>query len=85
MVADGQAKSIGHLFAASIINGGPGPGFLSPWVYWYLVNGTTSMNDHLPAKLPKQAAFCDIFELVGCLLCNCVFRTLTFSNSTSKL
>lgn len=32
-------KSIGHLFAASIVNGGPAPAFFAPWIYEYIVSG----------------------------------------------
>ena len=63
-VAEGVVKSIGHLFAACVINGGPGPGFLSPWVYWYLVDGIGGMKDHLPEKLLKDAMYHDLFEQV---------------------
>ena len=38
-ITDGTMKSIGHLFAASIVNGGPAPAFLAPWVYEYIVAG----------------------------------------------
>ena len=37
-IADGTMNSIGHLFAASIINGGPAPAFLASWVYEYISN-----------------------------------------------
>ena len=32
-ITDGTMNSIGHLFAASIINGGPAPAFLGSSVY----------------------------------------------------
>ena len=41
-IADGTMNSIGHLFAASIINGGPAPAFLASWVYEYISNGIES-------------------------------------------
>ena len=63
-VADGTAKTIGHLLAASICNGGPGPGFLSPWVYWYLADGVGSALCHIPQKLPQEAQFSRLFEQV---------------------
>ena len=31
-LVSGSLMAIGHLFAASIINGGPGPCFLAPWI-----------------------------------------------------
>ena len=36
---NGSMKSIGHLFVASLVHNGPGPGFLASWVYEYLVGG----------------------------------------------
>jgi len=36
-VTDGTLESIGHLFAASVVNGGQGPNFLSSWVYNFIV------------------------------------------------
>ena len=38
-VADGTAKEIGHLIAASVCHRGPGPGFLTPWIYKYFACG----------------------------------------------
>ena len=35
-VADGTAKEIGHLIAASVCHGGPGPDFLAPLIYKYI-------------------------------------------------
>ena len=35
-VADGTVKGTGHLIAASVCHGGPGPGFLAPWIYKYI-------------------------------------------------
>ena len=32
-VGDGTANGIAHLFEATICHGGPGPGFMAPWVY----------------------------------------------------
>ena len=42
-VTDGTARSIGQLFAASLCQGGPGPSFLAPWVYYYLVGGVETI------------------------------------------
>jgi len=48
-VADGTLSSIGHLFVASIVNNGPGPGFLTPWLYEFLVGGIEAIG--LPSTL----------------------------------
>ena len=42
-VTDGTARSIGHMFAASLCQGGPSPSFLAPWVYYYLVGGVETV------------------------------------------
>ena len=38
-VADRTVKGIDHLFAASVCHGGPGSGFLAPWIYKYTACG----------------------------------------------
>ena len=38
-ITDGTMNSIGHLFAASIINGEPAPAFLASSVYEYISSG----------------------------------------------
>ena len=38
-VAGGTANGSGHLFAATICHGGPGPGFIAPWVYKCMTYG----------------------------------------------
>ena len=37
-IADVNTNSIGHLFAASVTNGGPAPAFLASLVYEYISN-----------------------------------------------
>jgi len=63
-VADGTVRSIGHLIAATVCSGGPGPGFLAPWVYFYLVSGTTELNNHMPDKLHKNAEYYNLHTQV---------------------
>ena len=36
-VTDGTAFSVGHLFAATVYNGGPDPNIFSSWVYNYII------------------------------------------------
>ena len=38
-VTDGSLMAVGHLFAASIVNGGAGACFFAPWVYHYIIGG----------------------------------------------
>ena len=47
-IADGTMNSIGHLFAASVINGGPAPAFLVSWVYEYISNRIKSALESSP-------------------------------------
>ena len=42
-MTDGTARSIGQCFAASLCQGGPGPSFFVPWVYYCLVDGVETM------------------------------------------
>ena len=41
-VTDRSLMAIGHLFAASIVNGGPESCFLAPWVYHYTIEDWTA-------------------------------------------
>jgi len=38
-ITDGTLTAIGHLFVSSIVHQRPGPGFLAPWVYQFLIGG----------------------------------------------
>ena len=62
-VADGTMKSIGHLFAASIVNGGPAPAFLAPWVYEYIVKGLSSAIKAGP-KIDQMSNLKNIYDKV---------------------
>ena len=50
-IADGSINQVGQLFAASICHGGPGPGFLAPWLFQYITRGITAVLPSLPKKL----------------------------------
>ena len=50
-IADGSINKVGQLFAASICHGGPGPGFLAPWVFRYITRGITAVP---PKKFAKK-------------------------------
>ena len=44
-LATGAFKVAGEVFAASsIVQGGPAPGFLCPWVYHYLCHGMQDLD-----------------------------------------
>jgi len=62
-VANGVAFNFGHLFSASLCNGGPGPGFLSPWVYHYLTAGLKGLLEQLPGTLPiSPDKYCKMYN-----------------------
>ena len=53
-VTDGSFMAIGNLFTASIVNGDPGPGFLAPWVYHYIIDGMDSISSFLPSRVETE-------------------------------
>ena len=63
-VADGTAYGIGHLFAATICHGGPGPGFIAPWVYKYITHGLQDVLKELPPVLSPGSLYCDTYREV---------------------
>ena len=67
-VADGTAKGIGHLIAASVYHGGTGPGFLAPWIYKCIACGlqqTLQTAKDLPQTLSTGSLYCDIYKKVS--------------------
>lgn len=60
-VADGTVMSIGHLFAASVCNGGAAPCFLSQWLYTYISSGLQSVMTSLPSTLPPGSCYSEIY------------------------
>ena len=63
-VADGTIRAIGHLFAASICNGGPGPGFLAPWVYNYIIGGLQEAVSLHPDALCFGSKYSELYQKV---------------------
>jgi len=63
-VANGTAFAIGQLFAASFVHSGPGPGFLVPWVYAFIVGGIQEVVKNLPSGLNNGSLYCDMYEKV---------------------
>ena len=70
--ADGSIDKIGQLFAASICLGGPGPGFLAPWVFRYITRGITAVLPSLPKELLPASAISE--------LCNEVCKSAVLLN-----
>ena len=62
-IADGKAFSVGHLYAASMCNGGPGPSILAPWMYDFFVCGMPLVMQKLPSHLP-DSKYSDLYEQV---------------------
>ena len=50
-VTDGTAFSIGHLFAASVCNGGPAPNIFPSWILRYITGGANNLMEKLPVEL----------------------------------
>ena len=53
-VADGSAYCIGHLIAASVCHGGPGPGFFGPCIYTYITGGLKAVLKIFPNQLSSS-------------------------------
>ena len=68
--------AIGHLFAASIVNGGPGPGFLAPWVYHYIIDGLGSISSFLPSRVDDRTLYSTAYNEVRINLRNIVRKFL---------
>ena len=62
-IADGTMNSIGHLLAASIINGGPAPAFLASWLYEYISNGIKSTLKSAP-KMDDTSSLGNMYQMV---------------------
>ena len=63
-IADDSINKIGQLFAASICHGGPGPGFLAPWVFRYITRGITAVLPSLPKELLPASAISELYNEV---------------------
>ena len=59
-VADGTAKWIGHFISASVYHGGPGPGFLAPWIYKYIACGLQEELKHVSQAFSIGYLYCRI-------------------------
>ena len=65
-VTDGTERSIGQLFAASLCQGGPGPWFLAPWIYYYLNGGVESVLLYYKnLKISATSKFCTFYSQVS--------------------
>ena len=68
--------TIGYLFAASIVNGGPRPGFLAPWVYHYIIDGLDSISSFLPSCIDDRTLYSTAYNEVKIILRNIVGKLL---------
>ncbi len=75
-VPNGTVMSIGHLFAASICNGGAAPCFLPQWLYIYISKGLQSVLTCLPSTLPPGSCCSEIYGKVNIIRLNMSTRTL---------
>ena len=56
-IANGTTYSMGHLIAASICHGGPGPVFFPLWIFKYITGGLKeSLKD-----FPKELSFGSLY------------------------
>ena len=64
IITDRSLMAIGHLFAASIVNGGPGPRFLAPWVYHYIIDVLDSISFFLPSRVDGRTLYSTAYNEV---------------------
>ena len=76
-VADGIADGIGHLFVATICHGGPGPGFIAPWVYKYITHGLQNILKELPPVLSPGSLYFDTYREVKGIFHSSFFAILS--------
>ena len=70
-VTDGAAFSVGHLFAATVYNGGPAPNIFSSWIYNYIIGGMNLLKEEAPQEL-SGSIFEDLYKKVGACCCRFV-------------
>ena len=70
-VTDGTACGVGHLFAASVYNGGPAPNIFSSWTYNYIIV-MNRLKEEVPQELPRSI-FEDLYKQVGVEQLCCLF------------
>ena len=63
-IADGSAYGIGHLIAASVCHGGPGPGFFALWIYSYITGGLKTVLKNLPNQLSSGSLYSKMYKEV---------------------
>lgn len=63
-VMDGTARAMGHLFSASILNGGPGLAFLAPWVFEFIVGGMHNALAVCPKAVDESSSMKCFFNKV---------------------
>ena len=63
-MADGTANVISHLFEATIYHGGPGLGFIAPWVYEHITYGLQDVLKELPPVLSPGSLCSDTYREV---------------------
>ena len=62
-VTDGTAFSVGHLFAATVYNGGPAPNIFSSWICNYIIDGMNLLKEEVPQEL-SGSIFEDLYKQV---------------------
>ena len=49
-MTDGTAFSVGHLFTATVYNGGPGPNIFSSWMCNYIFGDMNRLKEEVPQE-----------------------------------
>ena len=63
-VTDGTEFSVGHLFAATVYNGGPAPNIFFSWIYNYILGGINRLTEEVPQEL-RGLIFEDLYKQVS--------------------
>ena len=63
--------SVGHLFAATVYNGGPAPNIFSSWIYNYIIGDMNLLKEEVPQEL-SGSIFEDLYKKVGVYCCRFV-------------
>ena len=72
-VTDWTAFSVGHLFAATVYNGGLAPNIFYSWIYNYIIGGMNHLKKEVPQGL-LWSIIEDLYKQVGVeQLCSCRF------------
>ena len=73
--ANGHFRIAGELMASSIVQGGPAPDFLAPWVYNYICSGLDSIL--VVEDKVKDPSTREVLRRVSCMHFSLIQKTIT--------